>query len=318
MERVVVFAAFDRQGIVSDYIVSYLRQLKTVASKIIFIADNTVDKSQKDKLSGLVDYAQFEPHGEYDFGSYKRGYAHAQAQGWLDTADELVLCNDSCFCVVALEPIFAQMSEHKCDFWGLMRRTYQREHLQGYFLVFRKPVIRSNALQTYLAAVRHQDNFADVVNQYELPLKEYLEQKGFVAGCFLSADNLQISATKNPTSYPSLLYQNGFPLVKKKVFLNAVDCMENPRKILKQVPSPTYQDIVQYNKRHFPPFPILMKWDLSRCRQQIKHFAVFVLHLFVQIKITKKNKLLIKIFKIPVVAKAISHKQKEQSQWTIS
>lgn len=39
MKRVVVFAAFDRQGIVSDYIVSYLRQLKTVASKIIFIAE---------------------------------------------------------------------------------------------------------------------------------------------------------------------------------------------------------------------------------------------------------------------------------------
>lgn len=162
MERVVVFAAFDRQGIVSDYIVSYLRQLKTVASKIIFIADNTADKSQKDKLSGLVDYAQFEPHGEYDFGSYKRGYAYAQAQGWLDTADELVLCNDSCFCVAALEPIFAQMSEHKCDFWGLMRRTYQREHLQGYFLVFRKPVIRSNALQTYLATVRKSANLLRV------------------------------------------------------------------------------------------------------------------------------------------------------------
>ena len=165
MERVVVFAAFDRQGVVSDYIVSYLRQLKTVASKIIFIADNTAAENQKDKLSGLVDYAQFEPHGEYDFGSYKRGYAYAQAQGGLDTADELVLCNDSCFCVASLEPIFAQMSEHKCDFWGLMRRAYPCEHLQSYFLVFRKPVIHSNVLQTYLSAVRHQDNFVDIVNQ---------------------------------------------------------------------------------------------------------------------------------------------------------
>lgn len=51
MSRIAVFASYDKDGIVHDYILGYLRYLKEVADKIIFIADNYADKQEQNKLN---------------------------------------------------------------------------------------------------------------------------------------------------------------------------------------------------------------------------------------------------------------------------
>lgn len=56
-------------------------------------------------------------HGEYDFGSYKRGEAWARQAGWLDEVDDLILCNDSCFGPVgSFAPMFERMEARHLDF----------------------------------------------------------------------------------------------------------------------------------------------------------------------------------------------------------
>ena len=67
MKRIVVFASYDKNGVIHDYILQYLKYLKEVADKIIFIADNYANAQEQQKLNGLVDYAEFVHHGEYDF-----------------------------------------------------------------------------------------------------------------------------------------------------------------------------------------------------------------------------------------------------------
>ena len=37
MTRLVIFASYDKSGIVHDYVITYLNRLKQVADKIIFI-----------------------------------------------------------------------------------------------------------------------------------------------------------------------------------------------------------------------------------------------------------------------------------------
>ena len=67
--RIVIFAAYDKLGIVREDVLTYLHYLKEIADRIIFISDNTASKGEEKKLHKLVDYAQFQPHGEHDFGS---------------------------------------------------------------------------------------------------------------------------------------------------------------------------------------------------------------------------------------------------------
>lgn len=101
MSRIAIFASYDKNGIIHDYVIEYLKYLKEIADKIIFIADNYADEQEQNKLKWLVDYVKFSTHGEYDFRSYKRGYYFAKNNGWLDNANELIFCNDSCFCILS-------------------------------------------------------------------------------------------------------------------------------------------------------------------------------------------------------------------------
>jgi lipopolysaccharide biosynthesis protein len=136
--RVAVFASYDKNGRVWDYVISYIKRLREVCDKIIFIADNEATQEEQNKLTGLVDFKQFQRHGEYDFGSYKRGWQYLKNQEWFSQIDELILCNDSCFSVGALTPVFEQMSHKQCDFWGMTENQDHQSHLQSFFLVFKK------------------------------------------------------------------------------------------------------------------------------------------------------------------------------------
>lgn len=213
MSRIAVFAAYDKDGIVHDYVLGYLKYLKEVADKIIFIADNYADEKEQNKLKELVDYAEFSPHGEYDFGSYKRGYHYAKMNGWLDRANELIFCNDSCFCISSLMPVFETMRKKSWDFWGMTKSHEIQDHLQSYFLVFNSKVFNSAAFINHINSITHKNSFIDIVRCYEVPFTFKLNQASFV-----SSEYIQFNTGINPNFYPYTTYKKGMPLVKKKNF----------------------------------------------------------------------------------------------------
>lgn len=212
MNRIAVFASYDKDGIVHDYILGYLRYLKEVADKIIFIADNYADKQEQNKLKELVDYAEFSPHGEYDFGSYKRGYHYAEINGWLDSANELIFCNDSCFCISSLMPVFKTMRKKSWDFWGMTKSHEIQDHFQSYFLVFNSKVFNSTVFINHINSITHKNSFMDIVKCYEVPFTFKLEAS------FVSSEYIQFNKDINPTFYPYTTHKKGMPLIKKKVF----------------------------------------------------------------------------------------------------
>ena len=101
-------------------------------------------------------------HGEYDFGSYKRGWDWARASGALAESDELLLCNDSCYGPFhPFGSVFAAMAARPCDFWGLSMfqiRDKQTKslhyHFQSFFLVFRRRVFESEVFTGFMASIR--------------------------------------------------------------------------------------------------------------------------------------------------------------------
>ncbi|MBE6443042.1 MAG: hypothetical protein E7020_00015 [Alphaproteobacteria bacterium] len=288
MTRLVIYASYDTQGIVHDYVISYLKRLKRVADKIIFIADNKAKAEEKQKLNGLVEFCDFAPHGEYDFGSYKRGYQYASKQGLLEEADELILCNDSCFSVMDFDQMFSEMSQRDCDFWGVTDSLEIQHHLQSYFLVFKKNVFTHQKFANWLGAVTHKNDFREIVKTYEVPLKSFLEKLGFKGDAFIRTNN-----NIGPMSISLTLYRQKAPLLKRKIFVIPNTCSESVRKILRilKKESPTdYYELCKYYKTTFSRiFPIILP----------KYWNGLIRFLY-QRKITKSGKSLIKICKIPV------------------
>ena len=95
--RVAIFAHFDKNNRIQDYVIYYLRELNKVIDKIIFVSDSNISVEELDKIQPYVKHAIVGRHGEYDFGSYKRGFIYAKTNNFLKNCYELIFCNDSCY-----------------------------------------------------------------------------------------------------------------------------------------------------------------------------------------------------------------------------
>jgi lipopolysaccharide biosynthesis protein len=278
-------------------VISYIKRLREVCDKIIFIADNEAKQEEQNKLTGLVDFKQFQRHGEYDFGSYKRGWQYLKNQEWFSQIDELILCNDSCFSIGALTPVFEQMSHKQCDFWGMTESKGYQSHLQSFFLVFKQPVLQSQVFDEFLCSFKHEENFLDIVLKYEIPLKGVLENHGFRAAAL-------ISGIKSPHQHPLKTMKLGMPLVKKKNFIPPVQSLDGTSlegigRLLFRLKRKSVQDYME----------ILDYLQISPLRMAICFFLrtryFFFKRFLYHKKITKEGRFVVKICKIPVIYKKI-------------
>ena len=190
--RTAVFAGYFGDGRIPEADLFYLRGLREIADNVVFVCNNPVFPDELGKLEGLVCAAVFRCHGEYDFGSYKRGWIFAAEHGLLapEAVDEAVLANDSCYGpVFPFSGAFGRMASDPCDFWGLSSVPFLgRDHLQSFFFVFRRRVLDGGELDAFLRGVARQPARGYVVMRYEMRLTAALEDAGYRWSSFLPAD----------------------------------------------------------------------------------------------------------------------------------
>jgi lipopolysaccharide biosynthesis protein len=180
MNRIAIFAHYDRDAVVDEYVLYYLRGLREVASRILFVSDSPLPSNEIVKLEGLAECVSASRHGEYDFGSWKRGLARLGAE--IDRCDELVLANDSCYApVFPFAEAFDRMATIDCDAWsGTATGDGDKvKHLNSYFSVYRRCVLADRAFRDFWPMVTPQPSHDEVVRQYENRLSEILAERGY-------------------------------------------------------------------------------------------------------------------------------------------
>lgn len=195
MKRLCVFAHWDKDNFIDDYVIYYLKSLREVCSTIIFVSDcKYLDNIEN--LSGITDYTIVENHNEYDFGSYKRGFLFAK-ENHLEF-DELIFANDSCYGpFFSLKPVFEKMEKKKYDYWGITRNNFgikidntnnnsREPHIQSYFLVFKQKVFNSKLFLDFIQKIKHQDDKANIISEYEIGLSKLLQTNGYRRGVFIN------------------------------------------------------------------------------------------------------------------------------------
>lgn len=226
MKRLCVFAHWDKDNLIDDYVLYYLKALKEVCSIIIFVSDTDISPDEQEKLNGISNYNIIGRHNEYDFGSYKRGFLFAKENNI--EFDELLFVNDSCYGpFYPLKPIFEKMEKKKCDFWGLTQNSYGlkkegninvaawQPHIQSYFLVFKSNIINSNIFQEYIKNVNKEDDKDNIITKYEIGLSEKLWKNGFKSAIYIN--NFIHTENCLASKWKKLIEKYKFPFVKTSI-----------------------------------------------------------------------------------------------------
>jgi len=186
IRRVCIFAHFDKNDIVDDYVYYYLSELKSVTSDIVFVSVSNISASHIKLLKQKGIQVIVRKNIGYDFYSYKTGLDSIN----LNKYDELILCNDSVYGpLFNFDNVLNQMSNNKCDFWGFTDSNQISYHLQSYFLVFKKSVIHSKRFKSFWDSLEVLDDKLIIIEKYEVGLSSIL-LKEFSSSVIFPVENV--------------------------------------------------------------------------------------------------------------------------------
>ena len=186
-KRAAIFGCFNAQGKIPENTIKYLNAIKKHTDYIILVSDSPILYDEINKIDGLVDVAIFKHHGEYDFGSYKRGYLELKKLGVLDKVNNIVFFNDSVeFIGDNLDDLFAKANNN--DIYGVLpsvggifvdKRYISNKHIQSWFIIISDKIFKTDWFNNFIINIKKEKTKNAVIANYELGLSKMLIEHGY-------------------------------------------------------------------------------------------------------------------------------------------
>lgn len=231
MKRLAIFAHYDDRREVKRYILHHLRALREVCDAVFFVSTAELSDAELDKVRPFCAEAWTRENVGYDFTMWRDGIDRSRLDDW----DEIVLTNSSVIGPLwPLRAAFAAMNTGEpCDFWGMTDSTTFSWHIQTYFVVFRRRLLRSEPFRRFWRSVVPQGDKLQLIEDYEVGLSSFLVREGFRGRAFVPANTVARPFIKRllrpnfnpPTSRPRELLERKMPYVKLLLF------RENPSRV---------------------------------------------------------------------------------------
>jgi len=135
--RLVLFAHYDPQDEVDEYVRFYLEKLKEIGSVIIFVSGSpNLKQEAAASIASLCAGIYTCNSLSLDFGSWNLAWQQMQKKGWnLGWFDQCIFANDSVYGpLFNLSEMFSQFVG--ADMYGVTENMEYFSHLQSYFLVW--------------------------------------------------------------------------------------------------------------------------------------------------------------------------------------
>ena len=246
--RLAIYAHYGNSPQVAGHVLFYLRNLAELGFQICFVSNSEITHASETSLKKICERVIVRENTGMDFSMWQRGMAEYE----LSQFDELLLTNSSI--IGPLQPLallWQNPGVADCDFWGLTDNDELSNHLQSYFLVFRKQVLHSARFRNFWQAVLPYKNKSQVIFSYELGLSNWLKEGG-LTGKAVFAQKEIISRYRNGCSFwkrcrdyylylthqsrgrntsvifPDLLLQLGMPFLKTALLSESPSPMKPP------------------------------------------------------------------------------------------
>lgn len=214
-KRLFLFAGYDPHGVVDAAETMYVRALGTFGD-VVYVMDADAPKSEISKIEKIpgVIYAAARKHGEYDFGSYRRGYEYARDAGILGDYEFVYMVNNSVYGPLGdMTPMFEDMENSNADAFGpATHPSSAGTYIQSWFIGMRSRVFLSDWFDAFITSVRPQDSKGAVIALYERGFTRRLTENG---GTFYGVWSCPGRSIYNGVRR---LYRAGMPFVKRGAF----------------------------------------------------------------------------------------------------
>ena len=249
VKRLFIFAGYNRDGIIDNTLVDYLNFLSPLGD-IILTMDSDVPAHELKKLKSIPNLLSVAAarHGEYDFGSYKRGLK--RAGDTLKKYDWVYLVNDSVYCISSPRAALEKLESSRADYVGMIGHYDDTQLFAGYneswFIGFNKKIMACNFIQNLISGVTHRDHKWEIVARYEKRIGTLVTENGFRHTCLINQID-ELTAYTAPIETCGM----GLPFVKKR----AMPYVQNKYDLLQFMDGEIYDNIkhnIGKQKRKYP------------------------------------------------------------------
>ena len=236
-KRCFLFAAHYTDNKIDEYDLYHLQKLAELGDVFYFIDAADFPENELDRVRQYVQFAGFEKHNEYDFGSWKRLISKVGLKE-LSSYREIVTVNNSSILVRDIAPCFTEFEKSNAYFGAMLLLD---EHYNGPlvrlsdYLVNHNVLIESAMFPSSFWIFRQelfiqpfvQNLFRTVKPEVDRLAVCYRYERGFSRSIFRHAVEYHVFIDKmfrNSVVYTidafELVYI-GLPYIKKKVFYQA-------------------------------------------------------------------------------------------------
>lgn len=228
MKRAGIFLFYDKKGIVDEYIIELLMDLRKYIQYMIFVVNGNITLDSKEKVKKCTDDILVRKNIGFDVWGYKEGIEYLGYKK-LAEYDEMILLNYTFFGpIFPFSEMFNKMDNRSCDFWGLAAYDgiYGYENvgyfIQSMFMAFRKKLFTSKVFSDYWKNMPMIDSKDSLGNSsflvFEARFASHFEKCGFKGDVYL-----------DPFKYPTReafylnidkVIEDRCPILKRRVFLN--------------------------------------------------------------------------------------------------
>ena len=185
-----VLVHFDRDNLIDDYVVYYLRALDKLGCETVFVSTaEGLNETEIRKILPLCTRFVVKQNIGYDFASWRTGL---EVVGDLSGYERVIIANDSVYGPLQdLRGIVAEMRSRNVSFWGITDSLRYGRHLQSYFLVFEKAALQSEVFRKFWLRLPDYRHKHVVINRCEIGLSRRLAAVGLNFEAYIPFEAMQ-------------------------------------------------------------------------------------------------------------------------------
>ncbi len=226
-KRLNIFAYFDPDGVVDDYVVYLLREMRCYCTEQHLVVNGFLLPDEEEKLAPFCDVIIKRENEGYDITAYKVGFLSVKD---IERFDEVLFFNQSIYGpLFSMENMFCDMAGRDVDFWGLTRHkggmasTWDNKpfppHLQSFFFAVRGEMLQDGRFKEYWQNLADIDGYWSAVDTHEVKFTQYFASLGYRWDSYIDTTKYESINDYHLMGMPELVLEMGCPFVKRKSFL---------------------------------------------------------------------------------------------------